>query len=60
MAFEVNSKGRGLLFVQAGAGECDLVKVGAEESQEILRRARKRRRREMQAIVACMPPELGY
>ena len=47
----------------AGAGEkeCDLTKVGAEESQEILRRARKRRRREMQIIVACncMPPEVG-
>ncbi|CAD6201557.1 unnamed protein product [Miscanthus lutarioriparius] len=43
----------------AGAGEreCDLMKVGAEESQEIMRRARKRRRREMQAIVASMPPD---
>jgi hypothetical protein len=45
----------------AGAGEreCDLLKVGAEESQEIMRRARKRRRREMQAIVASMPPGMG-
>ncbi|ONL92656.1 Protein PAIR1 [Zea mays] len=40
-----------------GERECDLMKVGAEESQEIPRRARKRRRREMQATVgvACMP-----
>ncbi|OQU93462.1 hypothetical protein SORBI_3001G540200 [Sorghum bicolor] len=46
----------------AGAGEreCDLMKVGAEESQEIMRRARKRRRREMQATVASMPPEVGH
>jgi len=45
--------------VRAGAGEreCDLMKVGAEESEETMRRARKRRRREMQAIVASMPPD---
>jgi hypothetical protein len=36
------------------------MKVGAEESQEIMRRARKRRRREMQATVASMPPEVGH
>lgn len=46
--------------MHAGAGgrECDLMKVGAEESLQILQRARKRRRREMQAIVACPLPEL--
>ncbi|XP_066307617.1 protein PAIR1 isoform X2 [Miscanthus floridulus] len=57
----LRSSGSGSLDAGAGEKECDLMKVGAEESQEILRRARKRRRREMQAIVACncMPPEVG-
>ncbi|CAD6209124.1 unnamed protein product [Miscanthus lutarioriparius] len=57
----LRSSGSGSLDAGAGEKECDLMKVGAEESQEILRRARKRRRREMQTIVACncMPPEVG-
>ncbi|OEL13611.1 hypothetical protein BAE44_0025370 [Dichanthelium oligosanthes] len=50
-----DSEGRASFVIlkssESGDKECHLMKEAAEESLQILRRARKRRRREMQAIV---------